>query len=219
MAPLDPFFSKSITPNMQSLLNLIDRWSFSGRFYLAGGTALAMQIGHRRSEDLDFFTEKDELSPKSRAEIKRALEPQIDQIIEDTDGNLLFTLQGIRTGFFSYGYPVLKPFVKAGGVNLASIDDIGLMKLDAIISRGSRKDFYDLFFINQVCPIEVLLQAAPQKFQPVGDFAWLAMIHMIDFNNADRDLQPDLLVDLPWDKVKGFFREFVKRTGSDWLFT
>ena len=80
----------------------------SQRFYLAGGTALALRLGHRRSVNLDFFSETDEVTRRTRHEIIRSLIPLGVHVLEDVDGNLLTIVSGMRVGFFSYGYRLLE---------------------------------------------------------------------------------------------------------------
>ena len=75
------------------------------------------------------------------------------QVIENVDGNLLLLVDRLHVGFFSYGYPLLEPVQMVESIGLASLLDIGLMKLDAVIWRGSRKDFYDLYIISRQIPL------------------------------------------------------------------
>jgi hypothetical protein len=89
MALLDPVHWEVITPQMRDLLRFIGQQPFAGRFYLAGGTALALRLGHRRSIDLDFFSTTDQVLRDTRQEILRALALLSPQALEDVDGNLL----------------------------------------------------------------------------------------------------------------------------------
>ncbi len=202
---------------MHELLSAIGQARFTHRFYLAGGTALALILGHRRSADLDFFSEIDEILEKTRQEIIRYLIKDPSQIIENTDGNLLLIIKDTRIGFFGYGYPLIKSVVELEGVRIASIEDIGLMKLDALISRGARKDFYDLFFISQAVPIDDLLELGKIKYPMVRDFAMMALEHLALFDNADRDIQPELLLDQSWVSVKQFFLRQVENLAKKWF--
>ncbi len=217
MAVLTSPHWETILPEMRRLLAWIGRQDFAPRFYLAGGTALALQIGHRRSVDLDFFSETDEVRDRSRQEIIKAFTPRGAQVIENVDGNLLLRADDIHVGFLSYGYPLLEPVQMVENVALAPVLDIGLMKLDALIGRGSCKDFYDLYFISQQSPLTKLLAAGERKYPNVRDFALMAVESLILFDNANRDTQPDLLVDVPWEQVKQFFNEQGKMLGKDWF--
>jgi len=148
---------------MQRLFLHIGEQPFSNRFYLAGGTALSLQLGHRRSIYFDFFSMTDEVDERSQNEIIAGVSSFRTQIVESVGGNLLLVVDDVRIGFFSYGYQLVGEPLLCGNVHLASINDIGLMKCDALISRGSRKDFYDLFFISKYIELDHLLQLGEKK--------------------------------------------------------
>jgi len=202
---------------MRELMRHIGNQPFASRFYLAGGTALALRLGHRRSIDLDFFSNTDPVDPLSRREIVTAFVPLGARTIEDVDGNLLLQLPELDVAFLSYGYPLLDPLDEVVGIHLASIVDVGLMKLDALITRGSRKDFYDLYFVSQHIPIARLLHLARSKYPYAKDFDLMAIESMVLFDNAERDHQPDLLTVAPWDLVRAFFVAQAKLLGETWL--
>ncbi len=145
------------------------------------------------------------LVKRSREEIIQSLSPLSLEVIESVDGNLLMLANGVRIGFFSYGYPLVSELVTLENISLASLDDIGLMKCDALISRGSRKDFYDLFYIAKHVQFEKLLQMGGKKYPTFRDFPLMVVESMILFENADRDVQPALLEDILWENVKQFF--------------
>jgi len=217
MAVLESPYWETVSTTMRDLLAWIGRQTFATRFYLAGGTALALRMGHRRSMDLDFFSETDEVHAHTRQELINSFSTRNAQIIENVDGNLLLLADGLPVGFFSYGYPLLEPVQKVENIGLASLLDIGLMKLDAVIGRGSRKDFFDLYVISQQIPLPKLLSAGERKYPQVRDFPLMALEGLLQFDNADRDLQPEMLADLPWENVRRFFVEQGKLLGGDWF--
>lgn len=217
MALLEPVHWEVITPQMRELLKFIGQQSFAERFYLAGGTALALRLGYRYSIDLDFFSATDEILRTTRQEIVHTLAPFSPQVLEDVDGNLLLQVSGLHVGFFGYGYILLEPTDSVEGVALGSLVDIGLMKLDALISRGSRKDFYDLYMIAQQISLPKLLELGQQKYPYARDFEIMAVESLVLFENADRDLQPDLLIDLPWTQVREFFVNQAQTLGQIWF--
>lgn len=139
------------------------------------------------------------------------------QVLEDVDGNLLLRALDVHIGFFGYGHPLLAPTDDIEGVAIASMTDIGLMKLDALISRGSRKDFYDLYMIVQTIPLPDLLALGRAKYPYARDFELMAVESLVFFENADRDLQPQLLLDLPWAAVRDFFIEQAQQLGNQWF--
>lgn len=207
----------TITAGMRNLLQNLAPLPFIHQFYLAGGTALALQIGHRRSVDLDFFSETDEVGGQTRQEIIHSLRSLGAQVIENVGGNLLLLVNDIHLGFFSYGYPLVQEAEPLENIRLASLADIGLMKCDALITRGGRKDFYDLFYIAQQIPLEQLLELGGTKYAYYRDFPIAVIEQMVVFDNADRDVQPILFDALPWKMVKDFFLQEASRLGQSWL--
>ncbi len=157
MASLSQPHWETVTPAMRELLDFIGQQAFSRRFYLAGGTALALQLGHRRSVDLDFFSESDEVTPATQTEILAHLAPLEPTVVERAWGHFLLVIRKTQIGFFAYGYPLLRPTQQPTGLALADPVDIGMMKLDALISRAARKDFYDLYFITRTISLDDLL--------------------------------------------------------------
>lgn len=217
MAVLDHPHLETIGSEMLGILRHVGRQVFASRFYLAGGTALALQLGHRTSVDLDFFSEVDELHDESRAEIVAAMAFLDPDVISDRVGSLAFSVQGISTGFFGYGYSLIGQVAEFDGVQLASPTDIGLMKLDALISRASRKDFYDLYFIVQTTSLNSLLKLGKAKYPYSRDFEFEAIESLTFFENADPDIQPNMLVPVPWNTVKNFFVEQAKILRQEWF--
>jgi hypothetical protein len=217
MAVLNSPHLETISAKMADQLAWLGDYGFMRHFYLAGGTALALQLGHRRSMDLDFFSETDPVHGPSRREIIAILAQRNGQIVENADGNLLLSVDGIHVGFFSYGYMLLEPGPVFRNVRLASLLDIGLMKLDALMGRGSRKDFYDLYVLFRNIPVEALLEAGVRKYPHMRDFALMAVESMLWFDNAERDTSPELLEEIPWERVRAFFIVQAKQLGKLWF--
>ncbi|MEZ4726496.1 MAG: nucleotidyl transferase AbiEii/AbiGii toxin family protein [Caldilineaceae bacterium] len=217
MAPLEPIHWQTITNQMREVIQFLGRQDFMAEFYLAGGTALALRQGHRISVDLDFFSATNEITANIRQRIIQTLIPFNRQILEEVDGNLLLRLTDLRVGFFGYGHPLLAPTDSVEGVAVAALVDIGLMKLDALISRGSRKDFYDLYVIAQEIPLADLLALGRAKYPYARDFELMAVESLVLFENADRDLQPQLLLELPWTAIRTFFVEQAQQLGDQWF--
>lgn len=214
MAILDHPHWEAIDHRLRELLRQIGQLQFASRFYLAGGTALALQLGHRRSVDLDFFSESDQVKSDTHQEILSALDSLNPRVMEKAFGNFVLSIADVNVGFFGYGYPLIGQMVSVENVSLGSLQDIGLMKMDALATRGSRKDFYDLYFIAQRISLDELLKLAETKYPFFRDFPLMFLKYVILFDNADRDLQPDLLVSVGWDKVKEFFVDQTKQLGQ-----
>jgi len=131
----------------QTILPLLKKFSFDG-FYLAGGTGLALQLGHRDSIDFDFFKEGD-------FDTTFLIEKNtVSCLIDDS----------IQLSFFGYRHSLLQPLIKTEHFDIASIVDIGCMKLSAITSRYVEKDYIDLYFILQNVSLSDLLENFIKKY-------------------------------------------------------
>jgi hypothetical protein len=209
---------EAIPPLLRTVFLEIGRQPFATRFYLAGGTALALQLGHRLSVDLDFFSENDELELESQQEIIKALQAQFSLEV-DAGGlsSLLIGIQGSYVGFFGYSYPLLAPTVTVAGVKLAGLLDIALMKMDAIVGRGSRKDFYDLYFLAQQIPLEEMLEQGQNKYPYVRDFGMMVLTALTDFSVAEQQVDIETTPAVGWETVKRFFIEEIQNAGRKWF--
>ena len=142
--------------------------TFKNDFYLAGGTALALQIGHRESIDFDFFSEKKFNNNKLFEQIKNNLSAyQVKKVQDEKDTLTVILDNQSKISFFFYPYPLLEPLITEKYLNLASIRDIACMKLSAIVNRSVQKDYVDLYFILQQYPLSELLQSARKKFPEI----------------------------------------------------
>lgn len=136
---------------------------FKSRYYLAGGTALALQFGHRESEDFDFFTK----DPFSTTDLFEKLERgftgfELRKTQEEVNTLSVF-VGNTKVSFFRYPYLLLEPLIKEKNINLASIADIGCMKCSSIVSRATIKDYVDLYFILQKISLKNLLEKCKEK--------------------------------------------------------
>jgi len=218
MAALSQQHWETVPDTIRHIWPTLARQPFIGQFYLAGGTALALRLGHRRSVDLDFFPIDREVDDPIRREIVTSLSAVAEVLVlENVFGNLLLTVDGIRTGFFGYGYPLVQPLSEADGILLASLADIGLMKLDAVSDRANRKDFYDLYQIAQLIPLDALVSMTKTKYPLVRDFEFMVYRGLTFFDVADRQADPELLIDLTWDTVRMFFIDQARQLARKWF--
>lgn len=174
-------------------------------FYLAGGTGLALLINHRRSVDLDFFSRKNRLDFDGRRRLLGRLKglPGWRQT-EAKDGTLHGEVGRVKVSFFWYDVPLVRPLIRRGALRIASPTDIGLMKIGAIIGRGSRKDFVDLYAVCRRVPLRRLLARARRKFADSKEFTLQALKALCFFEDAEREPR---LTGAPWDwsRVRAFF--------------
>lgn len=197
---------KSIPENTKIALDVLDG-TYSNilneyGFYLAGGTSLALQINHRISYDLDFFSEKD-FEPDMLLNYfnKESLEN-----IQTSKGTLQFNFQNCSISFFHYPYKVLENFYTLGEykIRLAQLLDIGLMKVTAIADRGLKKDFIDLYFIaKQAGGLQPIMDKFVLKYPDANYYHYLKSLSYFE----EAEISPDLnmLEGIEWSKVKEFF--------------
>ena len=178
---------------------------------LAGGTALALQIGHRVSEDLDFFTGEEFPGESIIAEIRKT--GALFRIISEGKGYLVADVAGVKVSLFKYDYPFLEKPMRLDGIQVAGVLDIASMKVIAISQRRTRRDFIDLFFIIEEIPFHKVAEHMVRRFgkeriNPVHIGKSLAY-----FSDAESDPEPLYVKGkaLRWDTVKKFFRHHVKQ--------
>lgn len=181
------------------------------RFYLAGGTALSLHLGLRRSYDFDFFTGEGFNSDVLFAVLQQKHPRTTPLRVEDDTCSLL--IDGIQVSFFRYPYPLISEASLAGepfpGLKLAGIDDISAMKFSAIGSRGSKKDFYDLYQIYHLVPgfdSARLLNDSHRKFGGDRDLAYMIM-GLSYFDDAEDEVLPKVFIPADWNAVKAFFQK------------
>lgn len=177
-------------------------------FYLAGGTGLALQIGHRISYDLDFFTAEPVLGPAGRSVLQNQLAALPDVTVRhEADGQLYALVQGVGVSFLYQRHPLLFPLHPMRGIAVADPIDIGLMKLAAVKDRGTRRDFVDLYCARTEAPLSALFELLPQKYYDRPNFSVHLAYALSYFDDAEQDPRPlKMLVDIEWEGVKEYCR-------------
>lgn len=175
-------------------------------FNLAGGTSLALQIGHRLSVDLDLFGarpfEKDEI-------LDLADDLGTVRLMHATKNILVLDINGVKVDFVNYKYPLLREVHKESDIRLVSLPDIGAMKLAAITGRGRKRDFTDLFFLMNQYSLSELLTFYNQKYPDGSEF--LVARSLTYFDDADQDESLNLLQNADWPTVKKTIENEVKK--------
>jgi hypothetical protein len=208
VAGLTPQWS-AVPPEVARAFRTVSAALSASDFYLAGGTALALRIGHRSSVDLDLF------SPTLRNVdqlIAQLLDVVPDFAVTSTAPRTLYgTLEGVQVSFFGYAYPCLAPPERPDPslLAIATIEDIAAMKLAAIASRGSRKDFVDLWFlIRGGLPLAETVRLFERKYAAIDVGHVVRSLTYFD----DAELEPGLrmLRPAPWATVKDDMRSWVE---------
>ncbi len=198
--------TQTISSELLELLKKIMKSDIFSDFILVGGTALALQIGHRNSVDIDLFgnCELDEESFVS--ELKKMGQVKL---IHKSKNVIMLSVDNIKVDFVSYKYPLLENFQSLDNIRLASKKDIAAMKLNAISGRGNKKDFIDLFFLLDFFTLDEMIKFYDEKFEEGSYF--LVMKSLTYFQDADSQQSPEIFKKFDWDVAKDKIKEeFLK---------
>lgn len=189
---------QTVEPNTLELLRSLMQKEYLNSFVLVGGTALALQLGNRESIDLDMFSTVDFSSNEILASLLNDYQIVVNNQLEQT---LISTINQVKVDFIKFHYPFIRPFVVIENIRMASVEDIAAMKLDAITGRGSKKDFYDLYFLLEQYSIDDLFSFYTEKYPHQTTFHVIRSLTYFD----DAELQPNPIVfdkTITWEKVK-----------------
>ena len=195
---------QTIEPGTLQLLKTLQAIPLLQGLRLVGGTALALQLGHRKSVDLDLFGD---ISAEG-IEIRDALEEQFSvSIVKESKNIKIYQVDVIKVDFVNYKYSWIDDPVQEDGITLAGIKDIAAMKVAAIIGRGTKKDFIDMNRLLQIFSLKEILDMYMQKY-PDGSL-FIALKSLAYFEDAEADPMPFLFDDTDWDVVKANIREAI----------
>lgn len=208
-------FTRGISAPTQSNLAALKKVKFVDKYYLAGGTALSLHLGHRFSNDLDFFS----LTPEDPLAIRNQLinigKLEIEQ---NEEGTFNGSLNKVKLSFFIYPYPLIYPAHNYEGIKIADILDIACMKIDAISSRGKKRDFIDLYFICQkIKPLDELFTIFAKKYKKTKFNTFHILKSLAYFEDAEKEKAPIMIEKIDWEEVKKFFEKEAVRLGKKYL--
>lgn len=167
-------------------------------FDLVGGTALALQIGHRKSVDIDLFSPNDFNGAELLSELKTSFSVTLRCTIED-----------VKADFVKFREPNLDPLVEEDGIRMKGLRDIACMKLAALSVRGVKKDFYDIYFLLQLFSLDEMFAWYKEKT------GFKTVIHVIRsltyFDDAEKTEIPVLLKVVDWREVKRTISEHANK--------
>lgn len=176
--------------------------------YLAGGTGLALHLGHRRSVDLDLFRDTAFHSAQLR---DRLVGLEGLRNIELASGTVYFDLHSVKVSVLHYPYPLIFPTATFEGLSVADPRDIACMKLDTIGSRGARRDFVDLYFAARVHGLPLIFEWFAAKYAKAPYNRAHLLKALTYFVDAELEPWPDMLTPLDWAAVTRYFTREVPR--------
>ena len=201
---------RTLASDTLELLKRLTQEPFLKDCRLVGGTALALQYGHRSSIDLDFFGTFD-IDGEEMFGILRSYGNVEKQKV--SSNIRIFDINGVKVDIVNYSiYPWLENSVEEEGLRLASPKDIAAMKVNAIEGRGSRKDFVDMYFLLQHFSLEEVLDFYAEKYPNYS--LYRALMSLTYFADAEKFNMPTMYVDFDWEECKSFVLSKVKEYES-----
>ncbi len=192
-------FTQTLQESTKLVLDKISKLDVLNKFYLTGGTALALQIGHRESEDLDFFSETS-FKPEfiqSELETIGSLEN-----VEISKGTLNCFVDNVKLQFLYYPYLLLEPKMELQNIQISSKLDIACTKLITISARGSKKDFIDIYFLLNEYDLLFLFEKLKEKYPKTNYNETHILKSLLYFADADNQPSPKMYKNIRWEEVK-----------------
>ncbi len=190
-------------------LGLLKKLMFSDIFSesrLVGGTALALQLGHRKSVDLDMFGHIEATLEEISALYSSIGETRFLAVSKFIR---VFTVDGVKVDAVNYSYPWLDNPIVFDGIRLASLRDIAAMKVAAIVNRGTKKDFIDMYFLLKRFSMKEILKLYLEKYTDGSIF--IALKSMAYFEDAESDPMPYMFHDVSWEDVKFSIKSAIQK--------
>lgn len=205
-------FEQILSKNAKNVLAAIGKTDILNNAYMAGGTALALQIGHRASYDFDFFINK---KFDEKAVLQKLMSLSLDFELERKEWQtILAYINKVRFSLFFYDYPLLFPACNFLNIDIADIKDIAPMKIAAISDRGVKRDFIDLYFIverKKILTLAESFELYDKKFKNLNQNKIHILKSLVYFEDAEGDVMPEMYEKVSWKEVKDFFKKEQKK--------
>jgi predicted nucleotidyltransferase component of viral defense system len=172
---------------------------------LVGGTALALQLAHRCSIDLDLFG----VIHVSHDDIFEALNKAGFQVFPKHETTRIYVtmVNGVKVDIVNYPYDWIESPIEADGIRMAGLKDIAAMKLEAITNRGTKKDFIDIYFLLQHFSLTRMLRFHKEKFAHASVLN--VMRSLVYFADAEDNVSPKMIIPVEWEDIKKTIRDAV----------
>lgn len=208
-------FTKTLSRSAQDSLAILGKSGLLKDAYLAGGSALALHLGHRYSLDFDFFTSK--LFDARQLTLKLGKLGNFKKEIIKSD-TIVGEFNKVKFSFFYFPYTLVKKPGRFLNLRLADPADIGAMKIAAIVDRGTKRDFIDLYFlIMERYQIEEILKFYNKKYQKLSENIYSIIKSLKYFEDAEESEMPRMIKKISWEEVKKFFEKEAIKLGKEYL--
>jgi len=201
---------KCLLPKTEALLlRLVEECSFLEKYVLAGGSALALHLCHRKSEDLDFFTYGDNFDKKEIFDYIQNFENK--EVLNQSNEQIDVLLDGVKVTFFNAQWKFLKP-QKIEKFNLSSIESIAAMKVNVMFLRATYRDYYDLYFlVKEKMSLKEIFEYSKNIVEGINFklFA-IALLYIDDIEDDNIEyLAPKELITK--EEIRNFFQDKLNR--------
>ena len=183
--------------------------------YLAGGSALALHLGHRKSYDFDFYTPSSLRAEDIASQLSRL--GIFTTTLLMPPHTLLGEFNGIKFSLFRYAYPMIQPLSAFQNIKIASLPDIAAMKLSAIGGRAVKRDYVDLYVLSHRHTFDEMFAWYEEKFGVLGNNLYVIIKALNYFDDAENDTMPEMVVSLTWDQVKEYLSSEAIRLARKYL--
>ncbi len=199
-----------LLPNTQSLLlKMIEGCAFLDDYVLVGGSALALHLCHRKSEDLDFFTHNDSFNKKQIFEYVKQFDNK--EILNQTDEQIDLLVDGVKVTFFNANWSFLKPFKKER-FNLASLEQIATMKVNVLFLRAKFRDYYDLYFlVKDGMSLEKIFECSANILDGINFKLFAVALVYVDDIEDDNIEHLEPVENLDKIQIRDFFQKELKK--------
>jgi len=198
-----------LLPKTQDVLKHTTQNDYLSNFVLVGGSALALHIKHRKSEDLDFFT-----YDRNKFDIKKIETLLKDfrefQIVNISDEQVDCIIDGVKVTFFDAKWGFLKP-KSVNRFNLANLEQLAIMKTNVLFLRAKYRDYYDMYFLAKNFGIKKIYELAKDVIEGINFKLFAAaLVYVDDIEDENIDyLEPECKISLK--EIKEYFEEELKK--------
>lgn len=202
-------FQAVLTTSSRSLLLTLNEELSRLKFYLGGGSGLSLQLGHRISEDLDFFTHRK--FPPERLANHLGIKFHYEETLV-SEGTLYCLLNEVKVSFIYYPVPLIYPLIEFHKIKVADWRDIMAEKFKTLSQRGSKKEFYDIYFCYLIGNLAIAegIAILKRRFAGTGINYYHILKSLVYFEDADKEPELNLLKPVQWESVQEFFRSNIR---------
>lgn len=195
-------FKETIDAELLLLINKLSQIpEVYERFYMAGGTALALHLGHRKSLDIDLFVHED-FNVERYSQVILGLN---GKIVREERGTIDAIMEGVKLTMLYYPYKILEDFQYIERIKVADIKDIACMKVVAISQRAQKKDYYDIYEILKIMPLAELKKLILSKYGENKINFYHILKSFFYFADVEDSPDPVSLNHTRWNDVKEYF--------------